>query len=556
MLVSLGIRDVVLIEKLDLAFEAGLCALTGETGAGKSILLDSLGLALGGRAEAGLVRAGAEQASVTAEFDVAADHPVFALLAGQGIEAQGAVILRRALAADGRSRAWINDQSVSVGFLKQVGALLVEIHGQFDTQGLLDSATHRGILDLYAGVDGAALARVWEGWKAAQAALTSARAAAEKAKADEEYLRGCLEDLKKLAPEEGEEERLAALRVRLLSRRALVEGLNAACEALSGDDGADRMILQAQRVLGRLGDKGDAGAIEDIIAALDRASVEIRDCAGRLESMAESDAEEGFTSIEQIEDRLYELRAQARRHGCAVTDLHDLARTLGARLAAIERADADIAALSAASDAARAAWITESAAVSARRAQAAARLDALTGKELAPLKLDRARFMTEIAPLEESEWGPGGTDRVRFVVSTNPGAAPGPLGKIASGGEMARFMLALKVVLAQTGCAGTLVFDEVDAGIGGATADAVGERLARLARSRQILVVTHSPQVAARADRHWIVVKTAGIKSVRTTVIPLDAPDRRKEEIARMLSGAEITDEARAAAGRLMGARS
>lgn len=555
MLVSLGIRDVVLIERLDLAFEAGLCALTGETGAGKSILLDSLGLALGGRAEAGLVRAGAEQASVTAAFDVAADHPVFALLSEQGIEAGASpLILRRAVSADGRSRAWIDDRPVSVGLLKQAGSLLVEIHGQFDTQGLLDGATHRGILDLYAGVDGAALARVWEEWKAAQAALTAARAAAEKARADEEYLRGCLEDLKKLAPEEGEEERLAALRVRLLSRRALVEGLGAACEALTGDDGADRMILQAQRVLGRLGDKGDAGAIEDIVAALDRASAEIRDCAGRLESMAESDADEGFASVEQIEDRLYELRAQARRHGCAVTELHGLAGTLAARLAAIERADADIAALAAACEAARAAWLAASAAVSDRRRDAAARLDGLVGRELAPLKLDRARFVTDIAPLAEAEWGPGGVDRVRFLVSTNPGAEPGPLGKIASGGEMARFMLALKVVLARTGSAGTLVFDEVDAGIGGATADAVGERLARLARARQILVVTHSPQVAARAQRHWIVVKNGGTKGVRTTVIALEELHSRREEIARMLSGAEVTDEARAAAGRLMGA--
>lgn len=554
MLASLGIRDVVLIERLDLAFGAGLCALTGETGAGKSILLDSLGLALGGRAEAGLVRVGADQASVTAEFDIALDHPVFALLSAQGIEAGSPLILRRTLSPDGRSRAWIDDQPVSIGLLKQAGALLIEIHGQFDTQGLLDSAAHRGILDLYAGTDTGALAQGWEAWKAAQAALETARAAAEKAKADEEYLRGCLEDLKKLAPQEGEEEQLAALRVRLLSRRALVEGLNAASEALNGDDGADRMILQAQRVLGRLGDKGDAGAIEDIIAALDRASAEIRDCAAQIDSMAETDSDEGFTSIEQIEDRLYELRAQARRHGCAVTELHSLAQTLSCRLAAIERADADIASLAAASETARKTWLVASQSASALRKDAAAQLDTLVQKELAPLKLDRARFVTDIAPLDEPDWGPGGADRVRFLVATNPGTAPGPLGKIASGGEMARFMLALKVVLARTGSAGTLVFDEVDAGIGGATADAVGERLARLARSRQILVVTHSPQVAARADRHWIVVKTAGIKSVRTTVVPLDAPDRRKEEIARMLSGAEITDEARAAAGRLMGA--
>ncbi len=554
MLVSLGIRDVVLIERLDLAFGAGLCALTGETGAGKSILLDSLGLALGGRAEAGLVRAGAEQSSVTAEFDIAPDHPVFTLLSAQGIEAGSPLILRRTLSPDGRSRAWIDDQPVSIGLLKQAGALLIEIHGQFDTQGLLDSATHRGILDLYAGTDTCALAHGWEAWKTAQAALETARAAAERAKADEEYLRGCLEDLKKLAPQEGEEEQLAALRVRLLSRRALVEGLNAASEALNGDDGADRMILQAQRVLGRLGDKGDAGAIEEIIAALDRASAEIRDCAAQIDSMAETDSDEGFTSIEQIEDRLYELRAQARRHGCAVTELHSLAQTLSGRLAAIERADADIASLAAASEIARKAWLAASQSASTLRKDAATQLDALVQKELAPLKLDRARFVTDIAPLDEPDWGPGGADRIRFLVATNPGTAPGPLGKIASGGEMARFMLALKVVLARTGSAGTLVFDEVDAGIGGATADAVGERLARLARSRQILVVTHSPQVAARADRHWIVVKTAGIKSVRTTVVPLDAPDHRKEEIARMLSGAEITDEARAAAGRLRGA--
>lgn len=551
MLVSLGIRDVVLIDKLDLAFGAGLCALTGETGAGKSILLDSLGLALGGRADAALVRRGAAQASVTAEFDLPDDHPVFHLLAGQGIDAKGPVILRRVLTPDGRSRAWIDDQSVSVGLLKQVGALMVEIHGQFDTQGLLDSATHRTILDSYAGVEAAALAGAWEAWQTARNALESARSASEKAKADEEYLRGCLEDLRKLAPEEGEEERLAALRTRLLSRRALVEGLSAAAEALSGEDGADRMILQAQRVLGRLGDKGDAGAIEEIVAALDRASADIRESAARLESLAADDGDDGFTSVEQIEDRLYELRSQARRHGCSVIDLHALAARLEGQLAAIARADADLAALERARAEARAAYVACSAAASARRRQEAEALDALVQKELAPLKLDRARFVTAVEPLAESEWGPGGADRVRFLVATNPGAEPGPLGKIASGGEMARFMLALKVVLARGASAGTLVFDEVDAGIGGATADAVGERLARLARARQVLVVTHSPQVAARADRHWIVVKQ-GAKDVRTTVIPLEELHTRREEIARMLSGARITDEARAAAERLM----
>lgn len=554
MLVSLGIRDVVLIEKLDLAFGAGLCALTGETGAGKSILLDSLGLALGGRAEAGLVRRGAQQAVVSAAFEIAAAHPVFGMLSAQGIDAESPLILRRTLSADGRSRAWINDQPVSVGLLRQAGALLVEIHGQFDTQGLLDAATHRAILDSYAGVDPEALAAQWAAWRTAEDTLDAARAAAEKARSDEAYLRGCLEDLKKLSPQEGEEERLAALRVRLLSRRALVEGLNTACEALSGDDGADRMILQAQRVLGRLGDKGDAGAIEEIVAALDRASGEIRDCAARLESMAAEEPDEGFASVEQIEDRLYELRAQARRHGCAVEALHDLANTLSDRLASIARADADLAALARARDLARADYVAGGEATSARRTDSASTLDSLVQKELAPLRLDRARFVTDVTALPEGEWGPGGMDRVRFLVATNPGADPGPLGKIASGGEMARFMLALKVVLARTGSAGTLVFDEVDSGIGGATADAVGERLARLARSRQVLVVTHSPQVAARAERHWIVVKS-GAKDVRTTVIPLEELHTRREEIARMLSGAQVTDEARAAAGRLMGGR-
>ncbi len=550
MLASLTIQNVVLVDRLTVSFGAGLCALTGETGAGKSVLLDSVGLALGGRAEAGLVRRGADQAAVSAEFELPADHPVFAFLADQGIVAETPLILRRVVSADGRSRGWIGDQPVSAGLLRAAGAFLVEIHGQFETQGLLDSRTHRALLDS-AGKVSSSLSALWADWQGKARALADAREKAARAAADEAWLRGALEDLQKLRPEPGEEEALSTARTRLQVRAHLLESLNGALECVVGADGADRQILQAQRILGRLGDKGGT-EVEGVLAALDRASGELRDAAARMELAGESLDEQG-ASLEDTESRLFDLRAEARKHACRIDDLPGLLDTLAARLKAIESLDSDLAVRERETAQAREAYIAHSRTVRVARIAAAAALDRDVARELPPLKLDKARFTTVIDPLPEAEWGPEGTERVRFLVATNPGTEPGPIDKIASGGEMARFMLALKVVMARAGVAGTLVFDEVDSGIGGATADAVGERLARLARDRQVLVVTHAPQVAARADRHWIVVKK-GEKEVRTLVLPLESDEARREEIARMLSGAQVTQEARAAAGRLLGA--
>lgn len=548
MLASLTIQNVVLVDRMTVTFGPGLCALTGETGAGKSVLLDSLGLALGGRADAALVRHGTEQACVTAEFDIPSDHPVFPFLADQGMSADAPLILRRTLGADGRSRAWVGDQPASIGQLRAVGSMLVEIHGQFATQGLLDVRTHRALLDAAGKID-TGLPALWEDWQTRSRALKDAREAAARAAADEAWLRGAIEDLEALRPQPEEEETLSARRTRLQARAHLLESLNTALDCAVGEDGADRQILQAQRILGRLGDKGGA-PVEAALAALDRASAELRDAAAQMDSAAQEADEEG-ASLEDTEARLFDLRAEARKHACRIDDLPGLFETLTTRLKALENLESDLAEREKETARAREAYIARSREVSAARATAAARLDRAVSRELEPLKLGKARFVTTLDPLPESDWGPEGVERVRFLVATNPGLEPGPIDKIASGGEMARFMLALKVVMARAGVAGTLVFDEVDSGIGGATADAVGERLARLAVDRQVLVVTHAPQVAARADRHWIVVKK-GDRDVRTLVIPLETETARREEIARMLSGAEVTQEARAAAGRLL----
>jgi DNA repair protein RecN (Recombination protein N) len=542
MLESLTISNVVLIEKLNIEFQAGFCALTGETGAGKSILLDALGLALGVRAEAGLVRKGAEQAGVSAAFHVVKNHPVLAVLKEQGLETDTTLVLRRVLGADGRSRAFINDQPVSVALLRQAGALLVEIHGQFETQGLLDAATHRAILDDYAGVDASGLSALWYQWRAAEQALRDAQDAAKRAQAEEDYLRGAVEDLDILDPKPGEEEKLAGLRGRLMRREQSLENLNAAHEGLGEAEGALNIVWRA---LDKAGD--DA---RKLLKALDSAAAEIREVSAQVQGLV-SDLEDNEYSLPEIDDRLFALRGQARKHSCTVDDLPRVRDELAARLSLAERQEEVLDGLKAKVAAARTAFVREADKASAARRKAAEKLDKLVAKELPPLKLDKARFVTDIAKLDETDWGPAGYDRVRFLVATNPGSAPGLLDKIASGGEMARFMLALKVIMAEVGSANTLVFDEVDSGIGGSTAAAVGERLARLAQKRQILVVTHSPQVAARAVHHWIVAKD-GRRDVTTRVLHLNESIMRREEIARMLSGASVTDEARAAAERLL----
>jgi DNA repair protein RecN (Recombination protein N) len=555
MLRALSIRDVVLIERLDLAFAPGLAALTGETGAGKSILLDSLGLALGARSESGLVRKGAQQASVTAAFDLSSRHAAFALLAEQGIDArEGEMVLRRVIGADGRTRAFVNDQPASVGLMKRLGELLVEIHGQFESHTLLDSATHRTVLDAFGGLENeaGAVREAYAAWQEAARLRSQAEAEFLRARAEEEELRHATEELKTLDPKPGEETALAETRSLMQHAEKLAEGISSALSALAQNGKVEANLRAAWRSLERVAGKA-AGKLDAALAALDRAALEAADAEAEIERAAQ-----GLVSdprrLEQIEERLFDLRALARKHGVTVDELAGLKSKLEARLAEVEGGGQSIAKLGAAEAKARTDYIEKARLLSKARREAAARLDKAVAAELAPLKLDKARFVTTLDPLEESGWSDYGVERAAFLVATNPGAEPGPIAKIASGGELARFMLALKVVLARTSPIPTLVFDEVDSGIGGAVAAAVGERLARLAKDLQVLVVTHSPQVAALADHHLRVHKDAGQDAAQTSVETLDA-GKRREEVARMLAGAEITDEARAAAARLMAAR-
>ncbi len=558
MLRTLIIQNVVLIEHLEIDFREGLCALTGETGAGKSILLDSLGLALGARAEARLVRKGADQATVTASFEIPPTHPALEILRGTGavhLEAGEPLILRRTLKKDGgkdaKSRAFVNDQPISAGLLRQIGKTLVEIHGQFDTHAMLNPFTHRPLLDEYAQLTGKVeeMKALWHKCRAACTALEAAEAEAARLRAEEEYLRHVVDELIKLAPEEGEEERLSSLKIALQNRSQVVESLNAALEHLSGNGSADALIQKAYRVIGRSEDKIGTEA-QEIMEAMDRASAELDNARTVIESMFADMQDEPY-QFEDVDDRLYALRAAARKHECSVDGLPAKRQELEQQLELVEAQDNILADLLSRKQDAERAYETLARTVHERRKECAAILDRDVMAELAPLKLDKARFVTAVEEKPRENWNEEGLDQVAFLIATNPGASPGPLNKIASGGEMARFMLALKVVMAQVGSAGTLIFDEVDTGIGGAVADAVGERLARLATTHQTMVVTHSPQVAARATHHWIVHKS-GESDMRTNITPLDGDQPRREEIARMLSGAKITAEARAAADKLL----
>jgi DNA repair protein RecN (Recombination protein N) len=551
MLTSLAIRDVVLIDRLDLTFSAGLSALTGETGAGKSILLDALGLALGWRGDSALVRPGATQATVIASFEPDPRHKVRALLSEQGVDADELLLLRRVLGADGRSRAFINDQPVSIGLLRRVGESLVEIHGQFDSHGLLDPGSHRAALDAFGGLEAqtADVETRHAAWRDATAAEAAERAEVARARGDEDALRHALSELDTLAPKIGEEAELAERRAFLGSREKLVEALAAALNDVAADRGVDGALRSAQRHLARFAPTA-MGRLDAALAALERAAVEASEAISQIQILGSSlDSDAG--ALEAAEERLFALRAIARKHHVKVDELTELREEIVRRLGALDDQGGRLAKLSGAATAARAAYVAAAAALSAARAEAAARLDKALARELPPLKLEKAAFRTRLETLEEAEWGPSGMDRVAFEVSTNPGAPPGPLAKIASGGELARFTLALKVVVARTGPPPTLIFDEVDSAIGGATAAAVGERLAILAQRLQVLVVTHSPQVAARAQNHWRVAKTSGRGTTVTGVEILDAAARR-EEIARMLAGAKITDAARAAADALL----
>lgn len=550
MLTALSIRDVVLIEALDLDFGAGLGALTGETGAGKSILLDALGLVLGARADSGLVRNGAAQAVVTASFDLPDDHAVAALLTENGLEAEEGepLIIRRLLKADGGSRATVNNQPASVGLLKELATHLVEIHGQHDDRGLLNPRGHRALLDAFGRIDSGPVVAAYRDWQIAEERLVTAVADLETAARDREWLEHAVTELTALAAEPGEEETLAALRSDMQKGARLTEDLAAVTAHFEGSTGGGAQLRQAARRLDRIA--GEHPALAEALAALDRAVIEASEAEERLDAARDALSFDP-ARLEDAETRLFELRAMARKHRVEPDALPALASDLTDRLGRIQSGGDDVARLEAAARDARVAYERAAANLSDLRAKAARRLDDAVAAELAPLKLDTARFRTVVDVLPETQWSPAGRDRVEFEISTNPGASFAPLIKIASGGELSRFILALKVALAEEGGARTMVFDEIDRGVGGAVASAIGERLARLADRAQILVVTHSPQVAARADAHWLIAKSHDGTVTRTGVTALDAEERR-EEIARMLSGAAVTDEARAQAARLL----
>jgi DNA repair protein RecN (Recombination protein N) len=551
MLTSLAIRDLVLIERLELEFAGGLCVLTGETGAGKSILLDALGLALGGRADRALVRQGAAQASVSAVFAPSADAAARALLGEHGIEAEDDLVLRRVLAADGRSRAFVNDQPVSGGLLRRVGDLLVEVHGQHEQQALLDPSTQRGLLDSYGRLDAtvAAVRAAHTAWREAERSRQAAAAEVENAASEEAYWRHVQDELDQLAPEPGEEETLAAARTRLMNREKLGQAIAEALAVLGGQGGIEARLAGARRPIERVA--ASAGTVlEAAAAALERTRVELEEAAALLERAGQELELEG-DRLEAIEERLFALRAAARKHRVPVDGLAALRAEIASRVAGIEASGDRLAAATAAAGVAWAAFGAATQRLSEGRAAAAGELARAVIAELPPLKLDKARFHARLIALPEADWSGDGAERVAFEIATNPGQEPGPLARIASGGELARLMLALKVVLARVGSTPCLVFDEVDSGIGGATADAVGERLARLGEAVQVLVVTHAPQVAARADHHWRVEKTVARGRATVGAVPLSAMLRR-EEIARMLAGAKVTAAARAAAASLI----
>ena len=556
MLSRLSIRDIVLIDRLDIDFADGLAVLTGETGAGKSILLDAFALALGGRGDQALVRQGVEQGQVTAVFDVARDHPARALLKADDIPAEDELILRRVQLADGRTRAFVNDQPVSVQVLKLLGGALVEIHGQHDERALVDAGTHRRLLDAFGGLEDQAVkveAR-WEARREAHSAADIHRAEVDRAKREGDWLRHAVDELNKLAPQSGEETALAERRTSMMQAEKVAEDLRDAHNVIAGPNSTVPALSGVIRRLERRTAQAP-GFVEPAVKALDAALAALDETRNHLEAALRT-ADFDPAELERIEERLFALRAAGRKYNVPVDGLAALAQKNNADIALIDAGEVKLKALLAAAAQAEAAYRAAAQALSQARGKAAGTLDKMVNGELKPLKLERAKFSTEVES-DAAAAGPNGIDRVEFWVQTNPGTRPGPLMKVASGGELARFLLALKVVLADRGSAPTLVFDEIDTGVGGAVADAIGMRLAKLGRGVQVLAVTHAPQVAARADRHYLITKDALEKGKRvvTRVTEL-AAERRREEIARMLAGAEITNEARAAAERLIKAAS
>ena len=550
MLSRLSIRDIVLIERLDIDYAAGLSVLTGETGAGKSILLDAFALALGGRGDASLVRQGIDQGQVAAAFDIARKHPAVRLLAENGIETDDGLILRRVQLADGRTRAFVNDQPVSVQLLKALGSALVEIHGQHDDRAMVDVSSHRQLLDAYGGLEGdaAEVSQLWNARRNAEEAMAAHRVRIEQAQREADYLRHAVEELRRLKPEAGEESSLAEKRAAMMAADKVAEDLRDAHDAVAGDRSPISSLSAALRRLERRRVQAPA-LIDPPVKALDAALTALDEARAHLDA-ALAAANHDPNELDRIEERLFALRAAGRKYNVPVDNLAALNAKHAADLAVIDAGAEELKKLETAAREATAKYTAAAAALSAARKKAAARLDKAVNAELKPLKLERAQFSTHI---ETDAGGPDGIDRIEFWVQTNPGTRAGPLMKVASGGELARFLLALKVVLADKGSAPTLVFDEIDTGVGGAVADAIGARLARLAEKVQVVAVTHAPQVAARADKHYLITKDALARGrrVATSVSEL-AADRRREEIARMLAGAEITEEARKAAERLI----
>jgi len=551
MLCRLVIHDVVLIDKLAVSFEPGLNVFTGETGAGKSILLDALGLALGGRSDAGLIRQGASQASVTAEFVLDITHRLFELAQEQGLSAENPVILRRVIGKDGKSRGFFNDQPISIGLLKQLGDTLLEVHGQFETHGLLNPATHRELLDAFAGLEGLRnkVGEAFKLWDESSTNLETAKAVSDRVKNEEDFLRAAVTELQQLAPQNGESETLAQRRIQLQHREKIFEALSSAIQSLENERGAIAALTQAGKAVSRVSDK--VTGLSDVLATIDRASIEANEACHQL-SVVLSSLNVESDALEKIEERLFALRAVARKHGTQVEMLADTLQNLSERLSLLSDEENQLKKLEERANYTRQIYATLAKELSVKRKSAGEKLKKAIEKELPPLKLEKAKFTIDVIDLPETLWSAEGINKVAFLASTNPGTAEGSLQKIASGGELARFMLAIKTVLSAVDPVSVLVFDEVDTGIGGAVASAVGERLELLADSVQILVVTHSPQVAARGVNHLRVIKRVKANKTVTEIETLDKTSRR-EEIARMLAGTHITEAARKAADSLIG---
>ena len=550
MLSRLSIRDIVLIERLDIDFSPGLSVLTGETGAGKSILLDALSLALGARGDASLVRHGAAQGQVSAVFDVPANHPARAILAENALDDDGDIILRRVQTADGRTRVFVNDQPSSVTLMRDIGRALVEIHGQHDERALVDASAHRDLLDAFGGHVGEAenCAKAWRLWRDCEHTLATHRARAQAAAREADYLRASVAELVRLDPQPGEETELADIRTTMMRAEKVASEIRDAQDVLSGQNSPLPQLASLLRRLQRKSSEAP-GLLDEVVKSLDEALISLDAAQSGVEAALRA-TEFDPQTLERAEERLFALRAASRKFSVAVDELARARDTMVADLADLDAGEEKLAALEKQAAAARDAYDRTAARLTGLRGAAAIALKKAVMAELPALKLDRAEFLVEISS-EPDNRTETGVDQVEFWVRTNPGTRPGPMMKVASGGELSRFLLALKVALADRGSAPTLVFDEIDTGVGGAVADAIGQRLARLSSRVQVLSVTHAPQVAARASTHFLISKSGGKSRVSTGVAEMDRAGRQ-EELARMLAGATITEEARAAAGKLL----